>query len=129
MRLVTLLGAGAAVLGLTACGGGGGGGGSNSCSPGPTAAITISATGTSPTNACITPGGTVTFTNNDTAAHHDIEFDNSCATGGDIAPGAQKTVTFPTSGNCKYHDSNSSANAAFQGTVAVTTTTVSGGGY
>ena len=38
-------------------------------------------------------------------------------------------MTFLTQGNCKYHDGNNSANAAFQGTVAVTAVTVSGGGY
>ena len=84
MRRAAYLAAGVAAVGLSACGGsgGGGGGGSNSCTPGPTAAITVTATGTSPTNACITPGGMVTFTNNDTAAHHDIEFDTAARRAG-----------------------------------------------
>ena len=52
-----------------------------------------------------------------------------CPTVGDIAPGAQKVVTFPSVNTCTFHDGANAANASFKGTVAVTQTTVSGGGY
>jgi len=121
----------AVALGAAACGGsgGGGGGGSNSCSPGPSASMSITASGLSPVNVCVQPGGTVTFSNTDQAVH-DIEFDSTgCPTVGDIAAGAQMAVTFPTQGNCTFHDGRNASNAAFQGTVAVTAVQVSGGGY
>ncbi len=130
MRFVTCLAPlGFAALGLAACGGGGGGGAS--CTPGMTAAIAITAMGTSPTNVCVQPGGTVTFTNNDTVAHV-IEFNTpaSCPqTVGSIPPGGQVTATFPTQVNCSFHDATQPTNTAFQGTVAVTPVTVTGGGY
>jgi plastocyanin len=121
-----------AVLG--ACGGSSnsGGGGSQTCTPGPTAAIVITASGLTPVNVCVSPGGTVTFTNSDTAASHDIEFETggaSCPTVGQLAPGAHVAVVFPTAATCTFHDGNSPSNAAFRGTVAVTQVTVSGGGY
>ncbi len=120
--------AAAAAMGLAACGGGGGGGAS--CSPGPTAALAISATGISPTNVCVQPGGTVSFTNNDMSSTHDIEFDTSgCPTVGNIPPQGQMTVTFPTQENCSFHDGTNPSSTAFRGTVAVTSVTVSGGGY
>ena len=121
----------AVVLGVAACGGGGGGGGgSGSCSPSQAATLSITATGLSPTNVCVVPGGTVTFINSDTAATHDIEFDTAgCPTVGNIAPGAQASATFPTQQNCSFHDGRNASNASFQGTVAVTAVTVSGGGY
>ena len=112
----------ACAMALSACGGGGGGGAS--CDPQQSAALTITSTGVTPANVCVTPGGTVTFTNSGPVQHH-IEFDNNCATAVDLAPGAQASVPFPTAGNCPYHDS--SAGAAFQGVVAVTTVTVTGG--
>jgi len=96
-----------------------------------TAAIALNAMGVSPKNACVLPGGTVTFTNNDTAAH-DIEFGAAgCPTSlGPITPsGGAVTGTFPTQGNCSFHDADNPTNTAFQGTVAVTTGTVGGGGY
>jgi len=81
-------------------------------------------------NVCVSPNGQVTFSNTDTVAHHDIEFDTAgCPTVGDLAPGAQKTVTFPSVSNCSFHDGANAASAAFKGTVAVTQVTVSGGGY
>lgn len=124
---------GAAVLGL-ACGGGGsgggGGGGSQTCTPGPTAAITITASGLSPINVCVQPGGQVTFTNRDSAASHDIEFESGgCPTVGEITSGASKTATFPTSVNCTFHDGHNPSSTAFRGTVAVSSAMVSGGGY
>jgi len=78
----------------------------------------------------VAPGGAVTFTNNDTAAHHDIEFDTAgCPTVGDIPPGGQVRTIFPTQMPCTFHDGNNASNAAFKGTVAVTAVIVSGGGY
>jgi plastocyanin len=127
MRSGTFFVLGVATLGLAACGGGGGGGGS--CTPGQTAALTISATGISPTNVCVAPSGTVTFTNND-AVVHVIEFDTPtvCPTVGNVpANGGQVPVVFPTAENCSFHDAGSSSNSAFKGTVAVTAVTVSGG--
>ncbi len=120
-----------AALGLAACGGGGGGGSGASCTPGPTAALSITSTGLSPTNVCVQPNGTVTFTNMDPTATHDIEFETAnCPTVGNVAPnGGQVTTTFPTAENCTFHDGNSPNNTAFRGTVAVTTGTVTGGGY
>jgi hypothetical protein len=129
MRLAALLCSGA--LGLAACGGGGGGGGAASCTPGPSAALSITATGLSPTNVCVQPNGAVTFTNSDTSASHDVEFETAnCPTVGNIPPnGGQVTVTFPTAENCTFHDGNNPGNTAFRGTVAVATVMVSGGGY
>lgn len=117
-------------LGIAACGGGGGGGG-GSCSPGPTATLTITATGLLPTNVCVQPGGKVTFVNSDTSATHSIVFEtSSCPPGGDVpANGGQLAVAFPTQVNCTFHDGTNPTNNAFQGTVAVTQVTVSGGGY
>lgn len=131
MRMGICLALGVTAVGLAACGGGGGGGGgAATCSPGPTAALSITPTGISPTNVCVSPNGQVTFSNTDTVAHHDIEFDTAgCPTVGDIAPGAQKTVAFPSVSNCSFHDGANAASAAFKGTVAVTTIVVSGGGY
>lgn len=130
MRIARRLAVGIAVLGLAACGGGGGGGGSASCAPGLTASLSITATGLSPTNVCVQPGGVVTFRNDDTAATHDIEFDTpGCPTVGDIAPGGQKAATFTTQANCSFHDGRNASSSAFQGTVAVTAVTVTGGGY
>ena len=121
-----------AALGFAACGGGSSGGGSaQTCNPGATASVTISATGLSPTNVCITPGGQVAFVNSDPAATHDIEFDTSgCPVVGDVSPGGQVTATFPaTQVNCSFHDGRNTTNTAFRGTVAVTAVQVSGGGY
>jgi hypothetical protein len=129
MRFAAGLAVAVAVLGMAACGGGGSG--TASCTPGPTAAVAITATGLNPTNVCVSPSGQVTFTNSDTAATHDIEFDlTACGTGGNIAPGAALTVTLPaTVATCSFHDGKNAGVAAFAGTVAVTDIVVSGGGY
>src|SRR5690349_14580982 len=104
MRFAGVLVLGGALSALSACGGGGGGGGA-SCSPGPAASLSITAMGLSPTNVCVEPGGTVTFTNSDTAATHDIEFDTAgCPTVGNIPPGGKVMATFPTQMNCSFHD-------------------------
>jgi len=129
MRWAVSLFSGVVAATLAGCGGGGGNG-ADSCNPGPSASYTISSTGISPTNVCISPGGTVTFTNSDTASHH-IEFETAgCPTGPDISGGSSATVTFAeTQQNCSFHDGNNPSSAAFKGTVAVTNVTVSGGGY
>jgi plastocyanin len=126
MRTAALLLAGAGALALGGCGGGGNG--AASCTPATTASLTITAAGVSPTNVCVQPQGQVTFTNNDTVAHH-IEFDTAgCPAVPEIAAGAQATATFNTAENCSFHDGNNASNA-FRGTVAVTAVTVTGGGY
>jgi hypothetical protein len=120
----------AMVAGALACGGGGSSGGSGgSCTPGSTASMTLTSSGVSPKAVCVLPGGTVTFTNNDAAAH-DIEGSGCTELNlGPIAPAASKSATFPTSETCTFHDAGSPSNAAFQGTVAVTSAPASGPGY
>ena len=119
---------GGAILGLAGCGGSGGGGAA-SCSPGPTATMSITSGGLSPTNVCVQPGGQVTFTNNDSARHH-IQFEVAgCPTLDEMSPGATATGTFATTANCTFHDGDNPANAAYRGTVAVSSVMVSGGGY
>jgi hypothetical protein len=127
-RLV-LLGGIAAALG--ACGGGGGGGGNNStCTPANSSTITITSGGTSPKNACVLPNGSVTFANDD-SVEHQIESTDACPgfDTGSIAANGNSTVSFPTVGQCPYHEASDPANTKFQGLVAVTQTTVGGGGY
>jgi hypothetical protein len=127
-RLV-LLGGIAAALG--ACGGGGGGGGNNStCTPANSSTITITSGGTSPKNACVLPNGSVTFANDD-SVEHQIESTDACPNfnTGPIAANGNATVSFPTTGQCPYHDAGAPADTKFQGLVAVTQTTVGGGGY
>lgn len=117
---------------LAACGGGGGdgGGGSATCTPTSTAGFTISATGVSPSAVCVLPGGTVTFTNSDTAAHS-VASDGICTALdlGAIDPSTSKSATLPTVATCRFHDPNAASNTAFQGVVAVTQGRVGGGGY
>jgi plastocyanin len=119
----------AAALG---CGGGdgSGGGGGQTCTPGNSFAITITATGMSPQNACVLPNGTVTFTNND-SVQHDIEIQGSgCPRSpGGIQPGASASATFTTVQNCPYSDATKAGNTAFTGTIAVSQETQTGGGY
>ncbi len=118
-----------AALSLVACGGGGGGSGNSSCTPGTTASMSITASGLSPKAVCLLPGGTVTFDNTDAAAH-DIESDGSCPalSLGSIAAGQKKSVALPDVQTCSIHDADNPTNAAFQGTVAVSSATTSGGG-
>jgi len=131
---VTWLATGAALVALVAlasCGGDGGGGGeTGTCNPSSTAAITISASGVSPTAVCVLPGGTVTFTNSD-SAQHDIEPIGNCPALalGQLAPSESKTATFSSAQICTFEDADNAGNAAFQGTVAVSQTTTTGPGY
>jgi plastocyanin len=90
----------------------------------------VTATGFSPRAVCVRPGGSVTFTNSDTVAH-DIEAGAPCPqlNLAPIAAGGNATVTFPTAVVCAFFDAAHSSDAAFQGTVAVTTGRVEGPGY
>ncbi len=115
---------------LGACGGDDTGDGSGSCTPGASAAFTITSTGVSPKAVCVLPGGSVTFTNND-AVPHDIQSGGVCTelNLGVIAPSASATAMFPVTQVCTFHDAGAPSNAAFQGTVAVTSAPATGPGY
>ncbi|MFT3916691.1 MAG: hypothetical protein QM704_22205 [Anaeromyxobacteraceae bacterium] len=116
---------------LAACGGSSSESGApGGCTPGTSASIAISASGVSPKAVCVKPGGTVTFTNNDTAAH-DIESGATCTALnlGAIAAAGTATATFPTAQTCTFHDQGDPSNTAFQGTVAVSSGQVTGPGY
>jgi hypothetical protein len=123
--------AAAALLG--ACGGTDNGTGGGTCTPGPTASFSIMAAGLTPKAVCVLPGtGTVTFRNDDTAAHDIEDSGTTCPqlNLGVIAAGATRTtVAFPTATVCQFHDQLAPTNTAFQGTVAVTTGQVGGPGY
>jgi plastocyanin len=116
------------------CGGGssdGGGTGGGTCTPGMTATVTERSTGFSPKAVCVRPTGTVTFTNADTS-DHTVEFSTASCTSlnpGLIAAGTSKPVTFPTVTTCAFSDTGHSTDAAFQGTVAVSSGTTTGPGY
>ncbi len=114
---------------LAGCGGSGGGG-SGSCAPGATATVKVGSAGFSPKAVCVLPAGSVTFTNTDTVAH-DIESGMVCLelNLGPIPAGQSATATFPTAQTCSFFDAAHSTDAAFEGTVAVTSGTVSGPGY
>jgi hypothetical protein len=126
MRSVGLV-SGVLAAALFACGGGGGGG--DTCNPGPSFTLTITATTVTPQNACVQPGGTVIFQNNDSASRH-VEFDQSgCPTGPDISPGQAGNVVMPgTAIQCTYHVSLASG-TTFTGTVVAANVAQSGGGY
>ncbi|HEU4385004.1 MAG TPA: hypothetical protein VFR85_16090 [Anaeromyxobacteraceae bacterium] len=121
-----------AVAALEACGGSSdGGGGGQTCTPVTTATVTIGATGVSPKVVCVLPTtGTVRFNNADTVAHDIEDSGTNCPQlnlGSIPAGGNITTATFPTVGVCNYHDQVAPTNAAFQGTVGVTSGPV--GGY
>ncbi|HEX9052488.1 MAG TPA: hypothetical protein VF841_18320 [Anaeromyxobacter sp.] len=122
----------AALLG--ACGGGSSSTQNNgSCTPGQSAGISIASTGFSPLAVCVLPAGTVTFTNHDAVAH-DVEASSAmsaCTTLnlGSIAAGQAATASFATAAVCTFHDAAHASEAAFQGTVAVTTGPATGPGY
>ncbi len=104
--------------------------GNGSCTPGQTATVNITASGVSPQAVCVLPNGTVTFNNSDTTAH-DIETSGACAelNLGSIAAGQSATAMFPTTATCTFQDTTHAGNAAFQGTVAVSTSMTTGPGY
>ncbi len=120
----------AAAAWLGGCGGGGSGNGSGSCNPGPTASVTINASGFTPKAVCVVPTGQVTFMNADTVAH-DIESGATCASLnlGPIAAGKSAVASFQTAETCSFVDAAHSADPAFQGTVAVSSGTTTGPGY
>lgn len=127
MRSLAVVALGA--LGLAACGGGGGGGGA-SCTPGSAATLTVNDSGfaNGANNACVQPGGAVTFTNAGAAAHT-FNFDAAAGCPAPVAVGpssSSSAVAFPTAATCNFHIDG---NTAESGTVAVTSNTVSGGGY
>ncbi len=113
------------------CGGGSGSmSGGGSCTPGQSASISITSTGVTPQAVCVLPNGTVTFMNNDTSAH-DIESTGTCTqlNLGSIAAGQSDTALFPTTATCTFGDATHAGNAAFQGTVAVSSAPTTGPGY
>ncbi len=117
---------------VSACGGGSssGGGGTGSCNPTMSTGFTLSSAGVTPKAVCVLPAGTVTFTNNDTAAH-DIQSSGGCPdlVVGSLAPSSQKSVVLSTVETCTFHDASNPTNTAFVGTIAVNNATVSGPGY
>lgn len=120
-----------AAVALCACGGsGGGGGGSGTCNPGATAAITIRSTGITPTAVCVLPTGTVSFNNTDTAAHSFTSADCPVELSNVAIPASgTHSVTFPNQETCTFHDVAAPSNAAFQGTIGVTSAPAQGPGY
>ncbi|BDG05126.1 cupredoxin domain-containing protein [Anaeromyxobacter oryzae] len=104
-------------------------GGSGGCTPTQPASVAIDASGFTPKILCVPAGGTVTFTNGDSASH-DIESGMTCQglNLGTIAAGQSKTVAFPGAATCPFFDAAHSSDAAFQGTVTVTPTPSTGGG-
>jgi plastocyanin len=124
-----------AVAALVGCGGGGGGGGGGgTCTPASTAAVAVTATGLSPMAVCVTPGGTVTFTNSD-AVQHAMQADSGCVgfSAVTLAPSgtqsASAAVAFASAQTCTFHVADKAGDSAFQGTVAVSSTTTTGPGY
>ena len=112
---ITLL-VGTALLG--ACGGTSSSGGGAGCAM--TATASIAAAGVTPKAICVVPGGSVTFTNGDTAQHNMAVTGTSCPAGpGLLNPGASGTATFPTATACQFHDALAPTNTAFQGNIAV----------
>lgn len=69
-----------------------------------------------PASIDITVGSTVTWTNQDNAAHT-VVADKGAFNSGAIAPGATFSYMFPTAGTVTYHDS---AHPGMTGTVNVT---------
>jgi len=91
-------------------------GSNSSMSPTPTTvSATITAGGFAPNPINISVGSTVTWTNNDSAAHA-IVADGGAFSSGAIAPGAQYSYTFPSAATVTYHDAS---NPGMVGTVNV----------
>ena len=84
--------------------------------------VTVSNTGFTPKVITIKAGDSVTWTNSDSANHtvnsspHPTHTDNPFLNLGTIAPGANKSLSFPTAGTYKYHDH---LNPTFFGSVTV----------
>jgi plastocyanin len=92
--------------------------------------MTIGSGGFSPRAVCVLPGGSVTIANGDTVAH-DIESGLTCTelNLGPIEAGKSKTASFSTAQTCTFFDAAHSTDAAFQGTVAVSSGMTTGPGY
>ena len=83
---------------------------SPSPSPGPSGpsvsivqgSISLTTTAYAPNPVTVSPGGTVTWTNNDSIAHTSTG-DGGAWNSGSIAPGAKYSRAFPTAGTFSYH--------------------------
>ena len=101
----------ACLLALAGCGGGGGGGtggGGGVITPppggGPTVTTSVSMTGLAftPSAIQVSPGATLTFTNND-ATNHNVTFDNNSATTiADFSTGSRTTIAPAAAGTYNY---------------------------
>ncbi|MGE5357878.1 MAG: cupredoxin domain-containing protein [Bacteroidales bacterium] len=69
----------------------------------------------SPDSVSISPGGQVTFTNNDAVAHV-VTADDGSWSSGSIDSEATSNVTFPNAGTFRYHDA---AHPEVGGTIVV----------
>jgi plastocyanin len=65
-------------------------------------ARTLTTTAYSPNPVTVTRGTTLTWTNNDSSTHDQIA-DNGSFNSGDVAPGAQGSVTLQSAGTITYH--------------------------
>jgi len=119
-------------LGLVSCGGGSsptgpsnppsGGGGTE-----PSATITITASGASPTKVTVPSGGRVLYINNDSAAHwmasdpHPTHEDcPELNTVGVLQPGERRTSgNLVTTRTCGFHDHDNPGTRSLQGTVTI----------
>jgi len=128
MKLPVSLALAAALVGTAACSSGGSSTSPTPGTPNPSSAtIAITPSGVSPKTVTISPGGQVTFVNNDTRSH-DMESDphpehSDCPALGQVGfllPGQSRT-----SGNlnevrtCGYHDHDDFANISLQGRIVI----------
>jgi plastocyanin len=78
--------------------------GSSPTSPTPTTmSVSIVSGGFTPKSVDVSVGSTVTWMNNDSAAHS-VVADGGAFSSGAIAPGGQYSYVFPTAGTFAYHD-------------------------
>ena len=117
-----------AAVALSACGGGSSSSSGGSCSPGPSTTLTFSATGVTPKAVCLLPSGTLHLVNTDSVQHHVGSACTELNVGG-IDAGTTKDVILTTAQTCSFNDPDAPTNAAFQGTVAVTSAPATGPGY
>lgn len=116
-----------AVLLISACGGGayggstdggdgGGGGITNPGTPIVTTAVSISGSSFVPPDIQVSPGATVTFTNNDGVAHNATFSSTAFPNTGDFATGSRSVTAPTTPGTYAYH---CSIHAGMNGSVKV----------
>ena len=115
-----------ALLG-TSCSGGAAPGATPTGLPTSAATITISATGANPRSVTVSPGGRVTFVNNDVREHQMYsdphpehtscpEFDQV----GFLTPGQSRTTgNLNTARTCNFHDHGNFENTSLRGSVVV----------